>query len=232
MHSLANIGNMVGVYRATRERAEREINDVVRNTSSMEAEITEGSRADWYLINTFAGEDLKAMRYLARRRFGLFRPMQQRTKARNEGQSIGGMEPVFPGWLFVYCWDVKAMRSRILSAPGVFSMLCDPVTLDPVTIGDDFIQRLRGKAWVFEERLTRIARDGARNEYRQKPRRPDKRERKALDRLKKAVKDRGFDWDESTWADVNRLEPHERIALLQRTLCPPSMVSAPSGCGG
>lgn len=200
--------------------ASRKLNKIVRTSKPLIAEVTEESSAHWYLVQTFAGDDLRAMRWLARRRFGVFRPMQQRKVAQIEGQAIGGREPTFPGWLFVYCFDMEMMRKRILACPGVHSLFCFPETTTPVPIDDAFIHELRSRAMDYNERLGHIGQTANRNATRQQPKRPAKlgrKERKALDRIKKALKERGL-FEPSTWERLAELAPVQRIALLMRTL--------------
>ncbi len=239
MHGMTN-GNMGSVYRRTQAVAacaEASINARVSRSSGIDAEISEGSTADWYLVNTFPGDDVRALRWLSRRRFGVFRPLQQRTDKRN-GNVVQGWEPAFPGWLFVYVWDIKKLKARILATPGVMGMLCDPVTMEPVPVdqpdekGVRFIDKLRALSWVYSDNAPRQQRHQAavravQKAHKSMPRRPTKHERKTLDRLKNDFKQRNLKWDQSTWADANRLEPHMRIVLLQRTLmnAPPSKVA-------
>lgn len=226
---LAPNGNMIEVYlqternrlRQIKRKAVKTITEAVQRTPVLDAEIDEDDDANWYLVNTFPGDDLKAMRYLARRRFGVFRPMQQRKAARTEGQRIGVMEPIFPGWLFVYCWGIRKMRWRIVNAPGVMGVFSDPVSLRPIIIPDDFVMRLRAEGCVYEERLTHTAQECERHQQKRQTRRPTLKERKRLDQLKKAIKASGIEWDVSTWDQMKELEPHERIVLLTRTLMPP-----------
>jgi hypothetical protein len=217
-------GNIDRVYRAlakselrkVKRRATREINQAVSITAKLEAEIIEGESANWYLIQTLPGNDLKAMRYLARRHFGVFRPMQQRKRAKVEGQSIGGMEPTFPGWLFVFCWGIDKMRWRILSAPGVASIFGDKVSLKPIIIPDEFVMRLREEAWIIDKRIGHVAQEGDRHQQRRPPK-LGKKERKAIDGLKKSLKLLGK-FDPSTWAKAAELAPAKRIALLLQAL--------------
>lgn len=217
-----NNGNMASVYREfwrmqeIAASAEPAINEIASRTSGFEAEIVEGESPQWYLLQTFPGNDLKAMRYLARRRFGVFRPMQQRKHAKVEGQPIGGMEPCFPGWLFVYCWGVDKMRWRILSAPGVASIFSDSVSLKPIVIPDEFVMRLREQAWVIDDRIGHVAREGNRHQQR-RPAKLGRKERKAIDRLRSSLKLLGK-FDPSTWAKAAKLAPAKRIALLLQVL--------------
>lgn len=240
-------GNMSKVYfdfaQRSREidEAEAAMRRVVDNSRPLDAEITAGATADWYLVRTFPGDDLRCMRHLARRRFGAFRPMQQRRDRRNS-TAVQGWEPVFPGWLFVFVWDIKKMKTRLRACPGVLDILCDPVSQEPVPIdqkdadGVGFVDRVRALGWVYEERAPRHVRHQGRIAKistaaaiaSRPPRRPTKHERKQLDRLKVDFKTRRLEWDQETWADANRLDPQKRIALLVRTLrvAPPLQVAS------
>ncbi len=219
-------GNLLAVYRAVIERAEHFINTIVENQNPIDAEITEGM-ADWYLVRTFPGDDIRAMRWLARRRFGVFQPMQQRHANRNDHRLVQGFEPVFPGWLFVFCWDIKKMRARIRSCPGVMQILCDPATDKPVPIEETFIDRLRALNWVYDENAPHPRHytvKASRNVKRIKPKcqKINKRTKITLKKLKNALKAKGK-WEPSTWEGANELAPHERIALMLKTLNAPSI---------
>lgn len=208
------------------ERSEPEINRLASVSASLEAEIEEDDAADWYLVHTFPGEDIKAMRYLARRRFGVFRPMQQRGTGRNDGRVTQGWEAVFPGWLFVFCWNVRKMRSRICSSPGVIGILSDPVSQRPVPVdvvdrnGRSFIDKLRELSWVYKENAPHATHYSVQSKSAIS--KISMQQRKALKKLKKRVKEAGL-WDQSTWEQANLLAPHERIALLQRAVNAPSL---------
>jgi len=240
---LARTGNLSSVYfdhvkrQRDIEQAETAMHDVLAKAKPLEAEIVPGAKADWYLIYTFPGDDLRAMRWLARRRFGVFRPMQQRIDKRNE-LKVQGWEPTFPGWLFVFVWDIRKLKARLKKCPGVMEILCDPVTQEPAPIdlpdehGVTFIEKLRARSEEYNERAPRLIRNNlriptAKRTIRTAPRRPHKLERKALDRLKNDLKSRGFTGEHPVWALANGLEPHLRIALLQRTLstAPPLTVA-------
>lgn len=201
------------------ERCAREITMTARATTPLEAEITCG-HAEWFLVHTYPGDDLRAMRWLARRRFGVFRPMQQRRSAHNEGQVVGVMEPVFPGWLFVYVFGMTmAQKSRILGVPGVMGILRDPTTQQPVAIRDSFVQDLRALSWVYSDRLGQ-ARQARHIANINRPRRPTTREYKRLETLRKTSKRVGFEWDDETRASMMTLEPHARIKFIEACLLP------------
>lgn len=181
----------------------------------LDCEITEGSRADWFLVRTFPGEESRAMRWLAKRGFGAFRPMQQRTDKRN-GQKVQGWEAVFPGWVFVFTWNIVRMKHRIKVCPGVMDIFSDPATQKPVSIQDEFVQRLRSIGWNYEDNAHRMTISA---NYVRKSRSPrlDKRNRRTLKKLKKTLKRQGK-FDSSTAEMMKDLAPFERIALLQRAV--------------
>jgi len=213
-------GNLDPVWKKIEVDALRAIDAKMGKQGEVNAEIS-ASPAQWFLVRTFPGDDLKALRWLARRRFGVFRPMQQRRIRRAGERLVQGWEPAFPGWLFVLCWDVEKMRSRISTCPGVMGLLCDPASNKAVPIDDDFIDRLRALAWLYDDRapihLGQVTVRARRN-----VRRIGKQQRRTLDKLKKTLKSSGR-WDSSTWEAANELAPHERIALLQRTLNAPPL---------
>lgn len=222
-------GNLGAVMAAVIAQAEHSMNALVERSRPTDAEVSDAP-AKWYLVRTFPGDDGRAMRWLARRRFGVFQAMQQRRAGRNDPRLVQGYEPVFPGWVFVFCWDVEKMRARIESTPGVMKLLCDPATNNPVPIDEDFIERLRALSWVYNENAPH-AQHYTRNYStvratralaRMKPPRNkiDKRTRKTLQNLKNALRATGK-WEQPLWEEANTLAPHERIALLQRTLNAP-----------
>lgn len=180
----------------------------------LDCEIAEGTSADWYLVRTLPNEEIRAMRWLAKRRFGAFRPMQQRTDKRN-GKKMQGWEPVFPGWVFVFAWDIRRMRHRIAVCPGVLDIFSEPTTHRPVAIPDGFIDHLRSLGWRYDDNAHRIK---IGEHYERKPRiRLDKRNRRTLKKLKKTLKQQGK-YDASTVEMMKDLAPFQRIALLQRAV--------------
>lgn len=238
-------GNMLDVYRRTahlrsvrkiKREASKTINAVVQNSETLEAEITDEPidddqvRGDWYLVNAFPGDDLRALRWLARRRFGTWQVMKQRTD--KQGNVIQGWEPAFPGWLFVFVLDIKKMKSRMLACPGVMSILCDPVSMEPIGInqpgkGDKngrlFIDKLRELSWVYKENAPRArpapSLPGRRKSTRSCAERRDRtrrdKQKVEIKRLKNTLKVQGK-WDQSTWEVAHGLAPEQRIALLHR----------------
>lgn len=218
---LARTTNLYQLYRDIVAAVERQITFAALSAPSMNMEISEGLDPVWWLANAFPGEDMRALRWLARRRFGVFRPMCQRKQPHREGQSIGVMEPLFPGWLLIRTWPTDDNYQRARHSIGVMDILCHPGGRHPVEVPDDFVNALRAQAWCVEERLLHVARQANRQEVRHKQKsRPTKSQRKTLDRLKERAKARGVSWDSSTLAHLNELDPYHRIAFMERILMP------------
>jgi hypothetical protein len=152
-------GNLAAVYAefwqtlAIAGDVEAAINSVVERSGADDAEIGDGE-ARWFLVQTYAGDDLKAMRWLARRKFGVFRPMKQREDKRN-GAKLQGWEAAFPGWLLVLTWDIERMANRIVSTIGVMSILSHRISLAPQSIPDWFVDKLRVQSFEYNDRAPR-----------------------------------------------------------------------------
>ena len=213
-----NIGDGEHMKRVKAE-AERAINEIVMGSGPIIAEINEESRAGWYMAQTYAGDERRALRHLARRRFACFLAMKPKD---DEGF---GAERTVPGWILVYVFDIDKMLDRLLGAPGVVSILRDPLTSRPMVIDEDFIH-------TAIDANTRIR-------YRQPvkvpvnpqkaagPGRPKPRERRMLDELKKALKQAGITYSDEQWAFINGLVPRVRIAVLRTALR--ASTASPSG---
>lgn len=146
-------GNMADVYaefwrmQEIAASVEASINYVVEHTPASFAEASEDD-PEWFLIETFPLSEPRALRSLARRRFGVIQPMTQR-RDRYAGHLVQGWQPVFSSWLFVRTWNIRKMRRRILSAPGVLGILHDPVSGEARPIPDWFVEMLRAEGGEY-----------------------------------------------------------------------------------
>lgn len=215
-----------------------------RPSSALDCEIIGEAPADWYLVRTMPSDEDRALRWLARRRFGVFKPEQRRRNAAGVPIAGGGLEPMFPGWLFVFAWDIARMRSRILGCPGVTGILCFPGTNLPVAIDRHKHVDARGRRLElsFLDELRRIhdaERElaGARGagghavvRGRRQAQRLLPRARKELHRMTEQAKSRGI-YNDHEWQSIAALAPHERIGVLMRALAAPSQAIS-SGFGG
>ena len=193
-------------------KAEAQINAAATAAGPIAAEIGEDSTGNWYLIQTFAGDERRTLRHLARRRFAVFLAMRPRDD--NDGF---GAERTAPGWLLVYVFDIEKMRARLLATPGVTGILYDPKTQAPMVIDQDFVDTAKGLHWQVKHRQSVNVPDANPQKLAQ-PRRPTKRERKCLDQLKKAMKVAGIVFNMDQWEFMNRLVPRLRIALMEHVL--------------
>lgn len=198
-----------------RTSIERAMTERAQKAAPLLAEIDEATRPGyWYLFICSPDCDAKASRWLVRRRFGIFQPME-----RVNVDHVPRLVPVFPGYIFVYVWDLEKSYSRIVSCPGVEEALME---FDrPVPIPDSFINRLRALSWVQDESAAgvRVARNA--NRRRSNPKRRARKSHKiSTPQSRKA--DRLL---RKHWENAVNLAPSERIGLLLQTVMPPVAAS-------
>ena len=226
--------------------AEDSVNAYVASTDTLNYDFgDEDDAADWFLVHTYAGQDANAFRWLARRGFGVFQPMVQRSQ-RSTGLPVQGKEPMFPGWLFVFCRDIRKQRSRLSVCPGVAGILSDPATNRPIPIDEPekikdgtaclyprigFIDKLRAWSENYNPNAPRV-RNGQTNaevrsnrNIKRTTRRLTPKERKNLERMTCEAKTREI-WDQDQWQQVMRLDPGARIGMLMAVLKSASDVGA------
>ena len=187
--------------------AAHELAQAHRRHALVICEIDQHSPASWYLVRVVPGRDMQALRWLAARGFGAFRPMMRSPKSEI-------MAPVFPGWLFVFVWNIGRMQHAVALCPEISGFLLNADHQRPAIISDDFVSRMRTLAWVETETNAHRLRY---ERQKKKPAKLQKRQRQALRKLKETVKKTAH-WDESMWEQANSLAPHERIALLQQAV--------------
>jgi hypothetical protein len=171
---------------------ERIVNSVARPVIHAEID-SEEATAEWLLVKTL--DRARATRHLSRRRFAVFCPT--------------GVFP--PGYLFLYVFDAGKMLDRIRACPGVDAIVG--------TVSDAWVMEL--KADYFSQMPKRVQVASNRFYAAAKPKKAKvktmtKAERKALSKVRKLLKKKGFK-DSSTLESARKLEVHERIALLQKT---------------
>jgi transcription antitermination factor NusG len=115
----------------------------VAESRPLGAEVDERS-AWWFLVITKPDCDGMAARWLVRRRFGIFQPIERRIvylpKASGGHERVTVREPALPGYIFVQLWDAPRMFARVERLPGVEGFLCE--FDEPVKLPDSFIRRL------------------------------------------------------------------------------------------
>lgn len=181
---MADAGNMNEVYaefwrmQEIAASVEASINYVVAHTPASFAEASPDD-PEWFLVETFPASEARALRSLARRRFGAFQPMTQR-RDRYHGHLVQGWQPVFSSWLFLRTWNVRKNRRRIVSAPGVLDILHDPVSGEARPIPEWFVNMLRAEGEEYYDNAPKAYRrshwavtaERQVNRFKQKKRRP------------------------------------------------------------
>ena len=84
--------------------------------------------ATWHVVSTQPAQNQRAMRHLSKRGFGVYRPAIMR-------------EPMLPGYLLVWTWDLEQHYRKIVSAPGVMEMLGSDGA--PATLADEVVARIQ-----------------------------------------------------------------------------------------
>lgn len=86
------------------------------------AQMVLGMRANWYVLEVLPAHERIAAAHLVGRRFGIFLP-EAASAVTKRGKRITALKPLFPGYLFVFCWLDPANHHRAVSTPGVMDFL-------------------------------------------------------------------------------------------------------------
>jgi hypothetical protein len=166
------------------------------------AEIVDDVRPQWHLVQTMAGQELKAVRFLAARQFGVFLPSFTADVPRRLGdlELCTSRRLIFPGHVFVFVWDVLAHWRRIMSCPGVARILMDRAE-HPVVVPERVIDLVQAMQFGFA--LDRPSR---------------RRRRRERCQGSRPICDQVVLTCRSHWRDVVTLAPAGRIGLLHRAL--------------
>lgn len=84
----------------------------------------------WYLVEVWPNKERQVYAKLAERRFGVYLPECSRT------------ELLFPGYVFVFVWDLLQHRSRIEAIDGVVRVILD-VNGVPLFLTDAEVDKVR-----------------------------------------------------------------------------------------
>ncbi|WP_158255419.1 transcription termination/antitermination protein NusG [Rhodopseudomonas palustris] len=132
-----NLGEMREVLRGELQRGQI-VDHAGRN--GYLAEIVPGARGAWYAVETVPGEDRIAAAWLCARRFGVYLPELKFVEDRR-GRKVDVVRLMFPGYVFVFVWDIDAHFTRILACPGVRGVV---MTQRAPAVDDRVSFRLRG----------------------------------------------------------------------------------------
>jgi hypothetical protein len=105
------------------------------------AEMVQGVTPCWHVIETYAHREREVVEELSTRRFGVYLPEEQETIVKR-GRVVDRVSLMFPGYVFVFVWDVLSHRSRIEAIDGVQRLLLD-VNGIPLFLTDEQIDKIR-----------------------------------------------------------------------------------------
>jgi transcriptional antiterminator NusG len=86
------------------------------------AEIVAGKTPKWYLLEVYEPWQRDVEKELVKRRFGIFVPEFEKTEI-VRGRKIERKLSLFPGYVFVFVWDIDSHWSRIMDVPGVSQIM-------------------------------------------------------------------------------------------------------------
>lgn len=116
------------------------IAEKVEKQGPRDAELVPGKPSGWYIVCTQAGQDGVAAGHLIGRRFGVYQPLYPNTTV-VRGRKVTRMLRMFPGYLFIFAWDIDRHVRRILAVPGVSRLLS--IEDKPVRVPDALIDDIR-----------------------------------------------------------------------------------------
>lgn len=193
-----------------RELALRHAAEADERTGPFDAELIPEVAGRWHILTVQPNHEASAAAYLISRRFGVFLPQYYSVYV-TRGRKREAMRNLFPGYLFVFVWDVERHARRILSVPGVNGFVAGKS--GPVVVPDRLIDRARAIENQYQRPLTYmddvIMRRRRRKKYSQSVVR--KEVQVAPEEI---VSMTAYD----AFADIEALEDHERIGKLHVAL--------------
>ncbi|MGJ5163179.1 transcription termination/antitermination NusG family protein [Bradyrhizobium sp. HKCCYLR1051] len=103
------------------------------------------TRGCWHVIETMPNQEGIAASHLVGRRFGIYVPETEHTIIRR-GRKVDVRRPMFPGYVFVFVWDIAQHWRRLRSIPGVariVTMTAEDGTIEPAVVPDAKIDLIR-----------------------------------------------------------------------------------------
>jgi transcription antitermination factor NusG len=132
----------------------------------LDAEIVEGVKPKWHVIEAFPGQEFKVRDTLAERRFGVFFPTYRVWEKNRYGVTVMKVRRLISQYLFVFVWDIDRHWTRITGVDGVSRILKDGN--EAAIIKDEVIAHLRVLEVYVEEKI----------EFANKNKKPKRRKKK------------------------------------------------------
>lgn len=120
----------------------------------------------WHLLRIQPGMEELAASHLIARKFGIYLPMFWTASKDRYGKTRKRMRKLFPGYLFIFVWDIKKHWHRITSCPGVSAI---ELSADKaVVVSDGYIRRAQEIEIEFDETIEKAARGGKKRKRRRR----------------------------------------------------------------
>lgn len=150
---------------ALAQEAARQASERAR-ANPFEADVVPARPPLWHLLTTDPARESLAASHLVARRFGIYLPTFGADITLPGGDSLGKAgKPLFPGYLFVFVWDVFRHWRRIHGCPGVQHVVTRDS--DPVIVPDEVIGEIR-LLEAFNGELARLDCRTGRRAYRRR----------------------------------------------------------------
>lgn len=114
----------------------------------LDAEIIAGLTPRWHILQTAPCHEASAAEYLSERKFGVYLPYYGVRTHTRFGKQHYAVHPMFPGYLFVFVWDVNKHARRILECPGVSAIVY--FAGEPFIVPDVEINRIQTGEFLLE----------------------------------------------------------------------------------
>lgn len=105
----------------------------------------------WHLLQTHPSQEGTAAAHLAGRGFGVYLPTYRVKGVDRFGRKVLRLRKLFPGYLFLFVWDVLYHRDRILACPGTASLVY--LAGEAVVVPDSMIDHLQAQECYHDEAL-------------------------------------------------------------------------------
>lgn len=174
------------------------------------AQLTAGTKGAWYAVLVHPGQEGIVCAHLIARQFGLYLPQYTRDII-VKGRKRTLTRNLFPGYVFVFAWNISRNARRINSIPGTNGILSNNYK-EPVVISDAMIDQVR----IEENKLNPEFIMDSVIRYR-------KRRRKRVPIITEELvplskEDIVSVHSKSYWADMDQLADSQRIDLLHKAL--------------
>lgn len=186
-------------------KAEAEIRRRDEQQGPFSAEIVPETEPLWHVLLTAPSHEAIATAHLVGRGFGAYLPTFSREIPARAGRAAHRVtRPLFPGYVFLFVWDIAKHWRRIVACPGISSVLMmDGVS--PAVVPDEVIDQIQ--AVEFKE----LGKSLVRPRRRWRKKKQIEEEYRASEHIV-AIHTRSY------WREIKSLDDQARIDLLRHAL--------------